>query len=151
MRILVCSDSHGRGYDLLAAAEAQPSAEILVFLGDGENDSDAWLSLPGKKLHRVRGNCDFVSSLPDCTLFQVADKRVLCAHGHLYRVKHGLEDYRRHAREAGVQIALFGHTHTPYVDYADGLYLFNPGAIRDKRYGFVDITDAGTVCGHCQL
>ncbi|MCL2107063.1 MAG: metallophosphoesterase family protein, partial [Oscillospiraceae bacterium] len=84
MRILVCSDSHGRVGRLLRAAERQPGAARVVFLGDGENDSDA-LARPGLLLTRVRGNCDFGSQLPLWERFSAGGRQVLCTHGHSSR------------------------------------------------------------------
>ncbi|MDR3313216.1 MAG: YfcE family phosphodiesterase [Oscillospiraceae bacterium] len=151
MRILVCSDSHGRGAKLLLAAKQQPTAEIIVFLGDGEAESEYLLRLPGKTVHRVCGNCDFGSQLPGWELFTAQGKRVLCTHGHLAQVKWGLASLRDTAHERGVQLALFGHTHTPLLAYEDGVYLFNPGSVAEGSFGFVDITPAGVVCVHCRL
>ena len=52
------------------------------------------------------------------------------------------------AREAGCNIALYGHTHVSFCRYRDGLYVMNPGSPaqpRDgtKSYGIIDITDTG--------
>jgi putative phosphoesterase len=151
MRLLVCSDSHGRGGKLLRAAQCQPTAEIIVFLGDGEAESEALLHLPGKTVYRVCGNCDFGSQLPGWERFTAAGRQVLCTHGHLAQVKWGIETLRDTARAHGAQIALFGHTHTPLLAYEDGVYLFNPGSIAEDCFGFVDITPAGVVCVHCRL
>lgn len=148
MRILVCSDSHGRADRLLRAVELQPTAEIIVFLGDGEADSDQLLRLPGRTVYRVCGNGDRGSQLPGWELFTAAGQRVLCTHGHLPRVEWSLDSLWYTARERGVDIALFGHTHMPFYDYDEDcrLHLFNPGAICDGCCGFVDITSAGVVC-----
>ncbi len=151
MRILVCGDSHGRAAHLLLAAERQPSAEVIVYLGDGEADSEALLRLPERTVYRVCGNCDFGSQLPGWERFGGAGRQILWTHGHLPRVNESFATLRRVAGEKGAQIALFGHTHTPFLEYEEGLYLFNPGAIKDGRYGFVDITPAGIVCQHCRL
>lgn len=38
MRILVVSDSHRQRYNLFFAIEAEPTAEVVFFLGDGEGE-----------------------------------------------------------------------------------------------------------------
>jgi len=144
-RILVCSDSHGRRAQLLRALDQQPKADVFVFLGDGAADADFFPSL-GKEAYRVRGNCDWASDLPLWQEFTCMGKKILCTHGHYAYVKYGLDDLVRAARDHGADLALYGHTHTPRVDYEDGIYLFNPGSIADGNYGFVDITGAGIVC-----
>jgi len=147
MRILVCSDSHGRRDRLVLALEQQPKAEFLVFLGDGAADAAFFAQEPGRQAYLVRGNCDGAShELPLWREFIVLGKKVLCTHGHCAGVKFGLEELQRAGRERGADLVLFGHTHEPLVLYEDGLTLFNPGSVHDGRYGFADITQAGIVC-----
>lgn len=62
------------------------------------------------------------------------------------KVKFGLYNLEYEARRENCQIALFGHTHEPYTNYSDGIYLFNPGSIKDGFYGVIDITDNGIIC-----
>ena len=59
MRILVVSDSHGNGGNLRRAIMAQPNAEVVIHLGDGEEE---WPPL-GKMFLAVRGNFVFCLSL----------------------------------------------------------------------------------------
>ena len=151
MRILVCSDSHGRRDRLVLALEQQPRAEILVFLGDGAADAAFFAQEPGRRAYLVRGNCDGGSDLPLWQEFTALDKKILCAHGHYSQVKFGPEELLRAGREHGADLALFGHTHEPLLYYEDGITLFNPGSIYDGNYGFVDITGAGIVCQNLRV
>ena len=151
MRILVCSDSHGRRDRLILALEQQPGAEILVFLGDGAADAAFFAQEPGKQAYLVRGNCDGGSELPLWQEFSVLGKKVLCTHGHQSQVKFGLDGLLRDGRGRGADLVLFGHTHEPLLFYEDGVTLFNPGSIHDGNYGFVDITKAGIVCRHLRV
>jgi len=147
MRILVCSDSHGRRDRLILALEQQPGAEILVFLGDGAADAAFFAREPGKQAYLVRGNCDGDScGLPLWQEFVVLEKKILCAHGHGVNVKFGLKGLLRAGRDRAADLVLFGHTHEPLVHYEEGITLFNPGSMHDGMYGFVDITRAGIVC-----
>ena len=151
MRILVCSDSHGRRDRLILALEQQPRAEILVFLGDGAADAYFFAKEPGRRAYLVRGNCDGSSDLPLWEEFTVLDKKILCTHGHTSQVKWSLEGLLRAGRDRGADLVLFGHTHEPLVFYEDGVTLFNPGSIHDGNYGFADITPAGIVCRNLRV
>jgi len=150
MRIVVCSDSHGRRDRLLRALDQQPKADVFVFLGDGAADA-GFLLHADKEAYLVRGNCDGLSDLPLWQEFTCGGKKILCTHGHYAYVKYGLDDLLRAARDHGADLALYGHTHIPRVDYLDGIYLFNPGSIAEGNYGFVDITRAGIVCRNITL
>ena len=44
-------------------------------------------------------------------------------------MKMGLLEAGYAARQAGVDLFLFGHTHRPYCDWADTSLLVNPGSI----------------------
>ncbi|HOO26436.1 MAG TPA: metallophosphoesterase family protein, partial [Clostridiales bacterium] len=102
--------------------------------------------LKEKMLIAVRGNCDLASLLPYNETVELAGKRIYCSHGHWENVKFGTYGIREAARAKGADIALYGHTHKARIDYEDGLYLFNPGSVREGSYGVVDITKAGIVC-----
>ena len=152
MRILVVSDSHGDVFALLCAIEAQPTARMIIHLGDGERDMDSLTGALGEmKTVQVRGNADFGMSSPYGCVEIVEGKRIYCTHGQWEKVKYGNYDLKNIARGEKADIALFGHTHTPENDYDDGLYLFNPGSIREGDYGVIDITKAGIVCINMKL
>lgn len=146
-RILVVSDSHGDAYALYNAILQQPSAEVVIHLGDGERDMEQAMHLCGnKRVICVRGNCDWGSLLPALVLERVAGKLLYCTHGYAENVKYGDAQLRQQARSRRADIALYGHTHCAVTDYEDGLYLMNPGAVVNGEYGVIDITQAGIVC-----
>ena len=58
-------------------------------------------------------------------------------------VKYGLYNLQSAARGYNADIALFGHTHTPVTYYEDGLWLVNPGSIRNGDFAVVDLTPKG--------
>lgn len=153
MRILVVSDSHGSDANLRRAILAQPKAEVVIHLGDGEDEAErARQSFPERMFLRVRGNCDWGSSAPNTGLFEADNgaggtARVFYTHGHLYGVKYGLYQAVCAAREQKAQVLLFGHTHQALMDYDDGLYILNPGALGGfmPSYGTLDVTPQGIV------
>ena len=154
MRILVVSDSHGNDSSLRRAILAQPKAEVVIHLGDGEEELlRAKRSFPEKMFLAVRGNCDFASSLPPAGEFTAEGVKLFFSHGHLYGVKSGLYTFVCAARERGARVALFGHPHNALTDYEDGLYLMNPGSLNgwQATYGILDITPQGIVTNILKL
>ena len=148
MRIQVVSDSHGSVKALRAAIEAQPTVDVVFFLGDGERDIDTLRPLfPHKTFICVGGNCDMASMSPAVELRRLGDKLISACHGHTFHVKDSLYEYRTWARKTGVDVALFGHTHQPFTQYDDGLYLMNPGSVSGwpGTYGIFDITPTAVV------
>lgn len=118
------------------------NADLFINLGDGEGDVDSVLQLyPNVKIERVAGNCDFSSTLPLYKTITFDGKKILFTHGHPFYVKHGYEMIKQEARRQGVDICLFGHTHTPMVEIEDGIYYMNPGAVCNSFYGIIDIID----------
>ena len=65
MRILVVSDTHGDAGNLRRVLLQQRKAEVVIHLGDGEEEMDALRgSFPEKMTILVRGNCEWGSQLP---------------------------------------------------------------------------------------
>ncbi|WOC32216.1 MULTISPECIES: metallophosphoesterase [Caproicibacterium] len=146
MRVLVVSDTHHDRAALDRAIVQQPSAEVVVHLGDGEQEAlEAQRAFPEKQFYMVRGNCDWGSRLPAHRLLTLAGKKLLLTHGYAENVKYGLSEAVRLAQERGADILLFGHTHEALMDYENGLYILNPGSLHGwgGTYGFVDLTEAG--------
>lgn len=141
MRVLVLSDSHGDVYKLRRAIDSQPTAKLIVFLGDGEYDIDSVeCRVP---VIKVRGNCDFGSSLPLNFTDEVCGKKIYCTHGFRENVKYTTENLISAAKSHGAHIALYGHTHVPVTSYDGGLYLVNPGSVREGSFAVIDINDSG--------
>lgn len=146
MRILVISDSHGDSYAVRRAIDQQPTAKILFFLGDGEYDLKFLDNAPsGLFVHKVRGNCDYGSSLPAYVVDEVEGVRIYATHGYLEQVKYTKQNLIERAADNKASIALYGHTHNPDTTYCDGLWLVNPGSIRNDSYAVIDITPKGII------
>ena len=144
MRILVISDSHGDSFAVRQAIAEQPTAKLLFFLGDGEYDL-RFLDgdNTGLFVHKVKGNCDYGSSLPAYVTDEVEGVRIYATHGYAENVKYTLEHLRQRAEDSGAAIALYGHTHYPKTEYSDGIWFVNPGSIREDSYAVIDITAGG--------
>ena len=149
MRLLVVSDSHGDGFSLRRAIDAQPTARAVFHLGDGVREAGEMEKLyPDRTFYMVRGNCDFASMLPDTKAVFAGNVKIFMTHGHTLGVKGSLSYLVSAARENGCRVALYGHTHKGETHYDEGIYVMNPGspsAPRDGRasYGVIDITEGG--------
>ena len=49
----------------------------------------------------------------------------------------------------GAVLAIFGHTHTQLLEYKEGIYLLNPGAMRENEYALVTVDSQGGI--NCRL
>ena len=148
MRILVVSDTHRDEANLRRAILSQPSAEVVIHLGDGADEALQMKdSFPEKMFLLVRGNCDWGSTLPNEGEITLCGKRIFYTHGYTYNVKYGLYNVTMAAREQKADIVLFGHTHNALTDYEEGLYMMNPGSLHGSTgtYGIIDLTNAGVV------
>lgn len=153
MRILVVSDSHGRWGALYNVIQSQPTAEIIIHLGDGCEDLDRIRGeFPRQAMFSVAGNCDFFSVMNarGSDTLSIGETKIFFTHGHNYKVKSGYSLVEQAARERGAAICLFGHTHVPFTECRSGLYMMNPGSVgcpHDGRptFGTIDITPAGIV------
>jgi putative phosphoesterase len=157
MNLLVFSDSHGRGSNMLDALARQiKRPDAIIFLGDGLKD--LWYCDFGDiPIFAVSGNCDIYNfygkGIADKELVVTfGGKRFMLVHGDRYGVKQGFARIVMAADEKEVDVVLFGHTHTPlslYIDKDDNelglnlkkpLYLFNPGSIGDYNASFGCVT-----------
>ena len=152
MRLLVFSDSHGTPYYFRQALLMHKEADRIIYLGDGERDLDfLTYEINGRPVTAVKGNCDFLSSLPENEMLILGGKRILCTHGYLEKVKYGEAYLISKAQSLKADAVLYGHTHKQTSGYEDGLYIMNPGSIAEGYYGMVDIIDSGIVTLTCRV
>ncbi|MBR3844844.1 MAG: YfcE family phosphodiesterase [Clostridia bacterium] len=155
MRILVVSDIHGDTLSAMNAIQDQPTANTILFLGDGIGAIDKLTDLyPNKTFYSVAGNCDFASVEPTTRVMEFGGKRIMMTHGHEYHVKFGIENVVHSARRNQCDILLYGHTHIPETHYDKGLYVLNPGSLSRRNsntYGIIDIISNGILCNILSL
>ena len=148
MKILVMSDSHGSKNNMLSAISLE-SPDWIFHLGDNDRDcGDITTLYPDIPLRTVRGNCDRLSPGIDVDEFELEGKRFLMTHGHLYGVKSGKARIISVAKEKGVDVLLFGHTHIPHYSVLDNLTIINPGSINSgaKYYAVLEIKNGALSC-----
>ena len=152
MRILVLSDSHGSIGALDRIIDKEQSASHIFFLGDLVRDIKNLTYIHrDRHFHIVSGNCDYFSTYPSFDFADVGEAKILFSHGHTFSVKQGDTDrLAKFAAENGCNIALYGHTHIPDIDYKDGVYIVNPGSVGRSRdgaesYALLDISKSGVL------
>lgn len=135
LRIGVISDTHGRLAPGREAVSLMGDIQFLIHAGDHYHDAlilGQEFQLP---ITAVVGNCDPGVNGPKEELIEAGGVRILVTHGHLFRVKSGLLNLYLRAREFGVEMVIFGHTHVPEIEFYDGVCLFNPGSASRPRHG----------------
>lgn len=160
MRIVVFSDTHQNTAlfrQSVRQAMDDGKIDVLVHCGDGVRDLDAVESAllthnPDIRVYAVRGNCDLAAfQYPGTETANLSGVRALITHGHLYQVKHGLGQLSKAAKDMGMQLVFFGHTHQPTVKEKHGVMLLNPGSLAalsldGKAYLEVDIDENQKIC-----
>lgn len=135
MKILIVSDTHRRDENLKKVIENTVPLDMLIHLGDAEGSEhliQSWVN-KGCLLEMVLGNNDFFSMLDREREIKIGRYRVLLTHGHLYSVSLGPEQLWKESRARGFDIAMFGHTHRPYLEEKKGLVVLNPGSLSYPR------------------
>ena len=146
MRIGIVSDSHGdvRVFNDMLAVPGAAEAELWLHAGDFASDEDDLELLSGRRVVRVLGNCDlFVDGVYDETVVEVAGHRIFLTHGHLFNVRFDTAMLQEAAREAGADIAVYGHTHVALEEHGE-VTVLNPGSIarpRDEQRGSFMLVD----------
>lgn len=107
--------------------------DYVFFLGDGLNDfNNVFAEIPDK-FYFVSGNCDFDRSIKEC-IVEVEGKKIFLTHGDTYGVKTSLDRIYYRAKELGVDIVFYGHTHFAKIEEIDGIQFINPGSF--SKYAF---------------
>lgn len=170
--VLIVSDTHGRVSRLNELIERRQGllkdGEVLtlIYLGDGLSDLFSCRQYDNIIVHAVRGNCDaldrfspYGEEIPLYRVINVGKYRVFMAHGHTLSVKSTRDELCREASRLGADIALFGHTHAPCLEYIKkgsvrglerDIALFNPGSLGDYEgsFGNLSVSDNGFLLSH---
>lgn len=136
MKIGIVSDSHGSmgAVEAMLAHPAAKGVAAWLHAGDFAPDADALARLAGVPVYCVAGNGDWPSPrVKDEELVALAGHRILLAHGHTYGVQYGRERFAKAARQAGADIAVYGHTHCAENGMMDGVLVLNPGSVARPR------------------
>jgi len=131
VRAIILSDTHipdAAAYLPASLREELARTDVIFHLGDFVS-IDFLVELEAiKETHAVFGNCD-----PSEVRMRLGEEKILELAGRRIGLWHGsgglatLAD-RVTRRFNGLDIALFGHSHVPWVEERAGLLLVNPGS-----------------------
>ena len=134
MRIGVVSDTHGEAWAIRACLAAAGSVDAWLHLGDYIRDANDFAST-GRPVYAVGGNMDSMTAGPRERVVELGGIRIFLCHGHNFGVKSSLLRLTLRAQELACDVALFGHSHMPYLDEGGKLLLMNPGSPSFPRGG----------------
>lgn len=141
LRFLIFSDTHGLREPMLELYKLYPN-DGIIHLGDYIADA-RWMMnhTMGHPVYQVKGNCDFGAEGLEDQLLELGGVKILMMHGHRSQVKSGYGGALAEAKRRGAQVLLFGHTHIPFMEERDGVFMMNPGSLRNpnREYGIIEI------------
>lgn len=151
MKILIVSDTHAQTGELWRVIGKTKPFDLLIHCGDTEGHEDLIRRKADCPCVIVRGNNDYFSAAEPEEILEIGACRLFITHGHRYGVSLGTERLRDEAKARGCNIAVYGHTHRPYLDQSDPeLTVLNPGSLayprqdgREKSYIVMDIDRFG--------
>ncbi|MGI6118449.1 MAG: metallophosphoesterase family protein [Bilifractor sp.] len=146
MKILVISDTHGIGRRVPLILRQTGPVDYLIHAGDVEGEEDYIRSIADCPVCMVAGNNDWGTDLKKEAIFRLEDYRFFVTHGHRYGVSMGTERLLDEAKSQRADIAIFGHTHRPYLKKISNVVLMNPGSVglprqtgRKPTFGIITI------------
>ena len=144
IRIVVCSDNHGKTDGLAYVRRMHPDAQYFFHCGDACLDKERM-----KGFAVVQGNNDFYNTWPNFLVLEMGSHKIYLTHSHREMYFGRYEMLAKAAKKHGCDICCFGHTHMYFDDVVDGVRLLNPGSIwrcRDgSRPSYMLVTISGSL------
>lgn len=83
----------------------------------------------------VKGNCDNweLNKLPEKEIISWSGLRIGLTHGNLGSKRNTVDNAFQAFKQESVDVIVFGHSHVPYLEWRNGILLFNPGSPTSKR------------------
>lgn len=154
MKIFVISDTHGRLENAEDVWSRLHDIDLVIHLGDYEKDAQRLAQIFQTEVISVKGNMDGSYSREDYKIVETEAGNLLLTHGHMYNVKANPLNLLYLAQEQDCCAVLFGHTHIPFYEEAQGVYLVNPGSLslpRDGSQGSYAIINTEKEGFHCAI
>ena len=150
MLLAVFSDSHGNSKNMITAVERE-KPDAVIFLGDGVADAAKLMrAYPALPVRMLRGNCDHDAyDVDESAILEYDGVRIFAAHGHNHGVKYRMDGFATSVLCSGAKLGLYGHTHRPVWNEAEGLQFLNPGSIGNRQfptYGLIEIKSGEFIC-----
>jgi hypothetical protein len=144
MRIGVLSDTHGDQATIRQITKLTTDVDMWLHAGDCSQDADYLASLVTVPVVAAKGNCDGPTNARLDEFVEVLGHKIWLTHGHRYGVKRGIQELMQVAKQQGIQVVIYGHTHVPDNRCCEGILFFNPGSGNCSyggggTYGVLDI------------
>ena len=137
--IVALSDTHGNVSAMEKICQIMKENDFVFHLGDFYKDAFLFKRDLGDKLYCVAGNCDGGG---DDLFLQIEELKVMLTHGDRYGVKDGIDRLYYKAKELGVNVVFYGHTHCADITVYDGITFINSGCMKncfDQSYCYAVI------------
>lgn len=135
-KVLVMSDSHGQNENIEKAVKKAKSIagklDYAIHLGDIGAEYYRVPGMTGALTYMVAGNNDYGRDLRDMSVVMIGGHKILLTHGHRQGVSYDVSGLRYLALENECDIAMFGHTHVPFLNEGD-VTILNPGSLTYPR------------------
>jgi putative phosphoesterase len=137
MKYLVVADTHGNISRLNQVFEKHKN-EItgIIHLGDFSQDLNS-LFIDTLEKYVCIGNMDGIPRKNEDLehIIKIANKKILLTHSDHLNTHFNLNPLLQRAKELNVDLCLFGHTHTVFMDNSQIPMLFNPGSLGKPTIG----------------
>lgn len=140
-KILVISDSHGRKDLVSRVVKEHFDSNFIFHLGDFSQDM--WDFAYEENIYVVKGNMDPFLPKADYAKEEIfvdtENIKIWLLHGHRYEAHFSTQKMLDKAIKNGLQLVCYGHTHKAEFQEKNGVYFFNPGALKSGEYGLIFI------------
>ncbi len=133
VRLCVVSDTHRHRHELLTAVKSLQPLDAILHAGDETSDAEWLAARVDWPIYSVAGNWDMVTEKYPLERVFNSGPRIFLTHGHMLKVKEGLELLRQRAQEWDAQITVYGHTHQAISIWNGGMLFINPGSLSEPR------------------
>ena len=123
---IIISDTHNNIRAIERLLPIMNECDFVFHLGDHDTDLNCFLRDIKAEVVSVKGNCDGGGKEKVLT---IEDVKCLLTHGDRFDVKNSLYKLGLKAKEVGVNVVFFGHTHQSLEENFEGVKLINPGAM----------------------
>ena len=149
-KVLIVSDTHRANETYFKVLEIEEPLDLVIHCGDIEGSEYALSSAAKCPVEMIAGNNDYFSDLSYEKELRICGKKIWLTHGNTHYVSTGYDTLRMEARQKGVDMVFFGHTHRPFLEITSTLTLLNPGSLtyprqegRRPSYAIMDIDEKG--------
>lgn len=129
MKLFVISDTHGKINKVLEVYRRLTDIDMIIHLGDVEQDVRRISEAIGREVVSVKGNNDGSYTHDDYKILETEFGNIYLTHGHIQQVKFDLQKLYYRTQELSCKAVLFGHTHIPVFTESEGVYFVNPGSL----------------------